>query len=213
MVDVLTIENNVPLTAHQLKFLTENLPVSMVEKANKFRRWQDSQAYLLSKFLLVEGLRKYGLTRAILNEIKYTQFGRPYLSLDIDFNISHSGKNIVCAITKYFKVGIDIEEIQRIDIDDFAGQFTEKELASIHGAVDKYAEFFKYWTMKEAVIKADGRGLSMPIKQILMDLRTDAPGGVWHIYEIDIQAGYMSHLVINTVLKEPVNICRMSLPF
>ena len=212
MVEVFVAENSVPLSTQQLGFLSEYLPREMIERAGKFRRWQDSQAYLLSKFLLAEGIKDCGFTEHALEKMQYTEYGRPYLSPDFDFNISHSGKHIVCAISKLYKVGIDVEEIHPIDLADFANQFTEHELSRIKNATNQNAEFFRYWTIKEAVIKADGRGLSLPLTNVFIDIHAHVEGAQWHFYKIDIDPGYMAHLAVNTLLPKPVVLKRIPMP-
>ena len=50
------------------------------------------------------------------------------------------------------------------EIDDFKEYMTPFEWQQVISAPKKENAFYKYWTKKEAVIKADGRGLSIPLK-------------------------------------------------
>ena len=211
MVQVLVTENISPLNKEKVDFLSKKIPSAMTNEANKFHRWQDAQAFLLGRFLLIEGLKNYGFNKEVLNNIEYTRYNRPFLPLNIDFNLSHSGIYVACAISTACKVGIDIEEIRNIDIDGFEEQFTAEELSRIHKASDQYSEFFKYWTIKEAVIKADGRGLSFPLKDIMFDRYASVEGKKWHVHKIDIAPKYMAHVASDMVFDHGVDLKRISL--
>lgn len=199
MVEVWIAENKVRMTPGQYQRLAGMMPPAMIERAGRFRRWQDAQAYLLGKYLLVEALRNHGVDQQVLEEIKYTTHNRPYLHLPmaIDFNISHSGAYIVCAVTREGKIGIDIEKVHDVDLHDFSSQFTDEELGGIQNASDKYDEFFRLWTIKEAVIKADGRGLSIPLKEIVIGDQAKVEDKIWLIHKLDIEPGYVAHLVVD----------------
>jgi 4'-phosphopantetheinyl transferase len=211
-VEILIAENSIPLDAAQADFLRSYLPPTMVVKAGRFRRWQDAQAYLMGKFMLGEGLKKYGFSKGVLDNIQYTEYGRPYLRADVDFNIAHSGKYVVCAITKGLRLGIDIEEIQPIDLGDFTSQFTPEELQKIACAVDSYHEFYRLWTIKEAVIKADGRGLSFPLKDILIDIHARVEEKQWYIHTLDVAAGYAAHLAVDGIVHQEIIAQCVSIP-
>lgn len=212
MVNILVTENAIPLDALQSKRLCEHLPANMVEKAGRFRRWQDAQAYLMGKFLLINGLKAFGIGSDILHQMQYTEYNRPYLPLSIDFNISHAGRYIVCAISEQFRIGIDIEEIQDIDIEEFAAQFTGEELSAILASNNKHATFFSYWTIKEAVIKADGRGLSIPLQDIVIGSHATVDGKIWNIHKIDIAPNYVTHLAVNTPDEVEITVETIRLP-
>ena len=61
------------------------------------------------------------------------------------------------------RVGIDIEEIKPIDPLEFKSQMTNFEWESINQSKNKLYAFYLYWTQKESVIKAYGKGLSVPL--------------------------------------------------
>ena len=81
------------------------------------------------------------------------------------FNLSHSeGANLV-AVTERGEVGVDIEHIdaQRCSLDFARRHFTPGEcLYLLHGPAKELAlRFFSLWTLKEALLKAHGAGLSL----------------------------------------------------
>lgn len=92
-------------------------------------------------------------------------YGKPYaVDLDVEFNISHSGDMVVCAVDDK-PVGIDIEQIRPIDLSIAKRVCTAKELIYIFGYKPTetdfvYTEdeeiltrFFEVWTKKEACYK------------------------------------------------------------
>lgn len=129
-------------------------------------RWQDRQAALLGKLMLLKGLTDQGYPAGVLDRIKHSSYGRPYIEGAPDFNISHSGEYIFCAIAERGRVGVDVEKVTPIDIHDFRRFMSDEEWAGIDTSTDRLRCFYDTWTLKESVIKADGRGLSAPFTRI-----------------------------------------------
>ncbi len=96
----------------------------------------------------------------------YNNYDRPYINDIIDFNIYHSGNYVVCAIGQDLKHGIDIEKVQDIDFKNFKKVMTDMQWQDIIRSKSPGSAFFKYWTIKESVIKTDSRGLSIPLLDI-----------------------------------------------
>lgn len=97
--------------------------------------------------------------------------GKPYaIGLDVEFNISHSGDMVVCAVDNN-PVGIDIEQIHPIDLSVAKHVCKEEELLYLFGyapAEKDFAyttdatvlkRFFELWTAKEAYGKCFGSGI------------------------------------------------------
>src|SRR6185503_15641811 len=75
------------------------LPPIFRERVSKFWKWQDAYASLFGKFLLLEGFKNFGIS-ACLSDLRFTKYGKPYLSdSSVCFNISHSGNCVVCAMS------------------------------------------------------------------------------------------------------------------
>jgi len=71
---------------------------------------------------------------------------------------------VVCVIAD-FLIGIDVEFIDhKIDYTEFQSQMTQNEFRRTHNSANKIHSFFEYWTEKEAVIKALGKGLFVPLE-------------------------------------------------
>jgi 4'-phosphopantetheinyl transferase len=189
-------------------YYLSQLPRAMQFSVMKYRRWQDAQSSLLGKILLMKGLQKHGFNKQELQNVLYTEYNRPYLPSKIDFNISHSGNCVLCAISDHFSLGIDVEEVKPISIKDFDAQFNEHELKSIYNAEDQLQEFYKWWTKKEAVIKADGRGLNVPLKHIYFKNPHEASlsDKNWHVRQIDLDQMYCIHIAATEPLGEEIEL-------
>lgn len=163
------------------------LPDSMQKKVRAFRKWQNQHESLLGKLLLMHGLIENGYNYEIINDIIYNDYGRPYINANIDFNISHSGNCIVCAIAKDLKLGIDIEEIKYNDLSDYKIAMTDEQWQNIFESPSPHSKFFKYWTIKESVIKAEGKGMSIPLNELsILGNIASYGSNKWYLYPVII---------------------------
>ncbi len=170
------------------------LPGNLQSKILKYRKWQDSQRSLLGKALLLKGLDYLSLSKYSLYDLKFTKLERPYFDNFIDFNISHAGEYVICAISLTGKIGVDVEDIQDISIEDFENNFSSKEWEDILKASNKLYSFYEYWTKKEAFLKAIGIGLNIPLnKTEILDNRIIFNNTEWFLNEIKIDERYISH--------------------
>ena len=90
--------------------------------------------------------------------------GKPYLRdfPGLHFNISHSGDLVVCALSDR-PVGIDVEKPGTLPSRITRRFFSRGEIDCISNAQDKYAAFYKIWTMKESYLKLKGEGSAIPL--------------------------------------------------
>ena len=171
------------------------MPVELQQRILRYVRWQDRQAGLLGKLLLAAGLNAYGYPPDCLGQLTYTAYGKPRLDPKIDFNLSHSGNYVIGAFSADGRVGIDIERIRELALADFSRYMTPAEWEQIRAASDPYDQFFAYWTKKESVMKADGRGLSIPLPNIAIAGETAAiEDARWFLQEIRLDAQYKCYL-------------------
>jgi 4'-phosphopantetheinyl transferase len=155
-------------------------------------------------------------------ELQFGQnsFGKPHLKgmglETLNFNMSHSGDVVVVGVTRGRVVGIDVEMIRPMK--EFASiarlNFTPQECAFIENspAGIQQQAFFKSWARKEAVIKAVGKGLSMPLNtfdaSILpgeqgrrLTLPADAPEiESWWLKDLSVPDGYVGAVVVERAI-------------
>jgi 4'-phosphopantetheinyl transferase len=83
------------------------------------------------------------------------------------FNIAHSEGLVACTVSEELELGVDVEPISRSAPLELAKtQFAEPEQRWIDGLPppDRAIGFLRLWTLKEAFIKATGRGLAQPLQ-------------------------------------------------
>lgn len=178
-----------------LKELLPEFSADFQNKLSKYRRWQDAQLSLLGRILLGEGLNNINIPFREDN-VRYNNYNKPYFKEGkVKFNISHSGNIVVCAIAKSCEIGVDIEMLHNLCIKDFKSQMTEVEWERIVSSSNPKNFFFKYWTQKEAVIKAHGMGLSLPLDSFeIMDNKTIIGEESFFLKEIQLDNKYICHV-------------------
>jgi len=92
----------------------------------------------------------------------------PVLSgCSISFNVAHSKNTLLIALGREGAIGVDVEYFDRsTDIMEVAdANFTKSEIKALAAAdpETRLRIFYRYWTRKEAIGKADGRGLLLPL--------------------------------------------------
>ena len=99
--------------------------------------------------------------------------GKPFLlepSLPIQFNLSHSGTRAALVVTLNVRCGIDIEQVRsEISDQDIAERFfcaRENEWLQSLPEDQRIRGFFRLWSVKESILKADGKGLSIPLSDV-----------------------------------------------
>ncbi len=136
--------------------------------------------------------------------------GKPFAMDDTElcFNISNSGANVVFAFSRAGEVGIDIEKIRTLpDLDQLIEKnFSEKEKKFISkNPTEKEKRFFKFWTVKEAYLKAIGEGMRLSPDNLEFTFENnkyelDAIKGVfeqedWSFTDFSIAADYAGTIV------------------
>lgn len=136
-------------------------------------------------------------------EFSTDYYGKPSLigfEEQIGFNVSHSGDWVALVVSTSKHVGVDIEELQKVDLQIAHRFFTEEEYISIINIVEeKYRslQFLKIWTAKESYIKAIGKGLSIPLdsfstitdKEMARVKRIDNKD--WYFQQYSIDSNYL----------------------
>lgn len=158
----------VPENIHQCDF--EHM-FSLVSKERqlrikKFHFDKDKKRSMLAELLFRYILEKeLNIVEDNLLFIK-NEYGKPSVSNyeNIFFNFSHSGEWVLCAVSDR-KIGVDVEIIQEKNLNIAERFFTNEEYTWLHKKDEKeqYDCFYKIWTLKESYIKAEGKGLSIPL--------------------------------------------------
>lgn len=108
-------------------------------------------------------------------------FGKPSVAQapSFHFSLSHSADRAVLALSDTLEVGADIERVRPLGHIDLARRyFHAGEIAAIEGlppGCGQVRAFFRLWTLKEAVVKALGKGLSIPLDSFEVSIATASP--------------------------------------
>jgi 4'-phosphopantetheinyl transferase len=95
----------------------------------------------------------------------------------ISFNLTHSGSRALLAVSDGREIGVDLERV-RGDIDklSIARRFffgTERDAIELAPPEHQVDVFFRYWVAKEAVLKAQGVGIRLPLDSFRVDFLPD----------------------------------------
>ena len=142
-----------------------SLPAWRREKALQYKKLDDRKRSVLAFVLLQRALREeYGITE--VPEFVYNEFGKPSLpNLPIHFSMSHCKDAVACAVSDH-NIGIDVESIVPYNPEVARRVCTAAELEMLEQSENKDLEFIKLWTIKEAISKYEGMGLSLPFSGI-----------------------------------------------
>jgi 4'-phosphopantetheinyl transferase len=83
----------------------------------------------------------------------------------LDLSIAHAGERVVVAVARGCGVGVDVEPIGPFE--DLTGAAAgvlapaERTVLAALPASERAPAFFRYWTRKEALLKATGQGLTL----------------------------------------------------
>lgn len=134
------------------------LPKKRAEKLEKLKQKRDKENCLASYLLLKIALKDFGINSFIVDE---DENGKPFLrGNECYFNISHCKCGIAVAVSK-FPVGIDIQDVVPYKSGVAKRVFSEAEIAFVKASVNPDREFTRLWTLKEAAVKCDGRGIKI----------------------------------------------------
>jgi len=139
------------------------------ERANGFYFARDRYDYIAA-----HGLLRLVLGRQLGVDPRALRFGRgrhgkPHLvpPTELRFNLSHTHGLIAVAFCRGRDVGVDVEAVREASKIEAIGRqfFSPEEVEDILALppADQRAAFFRCWTRKEALIKATGMGLSLPL--------------------------------------------------
>ena len=163
-------------------------------------------AYLLLKKLLSEE----NITNPLFKTEKY---GKAYISNfeNVYFNLSHSGKMVLCAISDR-EVGVDIEYSDpEIDLNIAKLYFYNGEYESIMNSKNPADEFVKYWVLKESYMKYTGLGMNLKLDSFEIKigdeikLKNDDEGLKFNLFNVEnYKIGIASHYEVSNLIEYDV---------
>lgn len=143
-------------------------------KIEKFINKKDKIRSLIGEVLIRTIItEELGISNKYISFDK-NKYGKPYLQEypKFNFNISHSGDFVVCAIDNK-PIGIDIEEIRDIEYEEISKNFfsvSEYDYIVKKNLDVELNKFYEIWTLKESYIKCCGQGLLLPLNSFSIDI-------------------------------------------
>lgn len=105
--------------------------------------------------------------------------GKPTVSGDLHFSVSHSGARVVVAVTRTGPVGVDVEVLGgRDDVARIARLVlseAERQVLDDLPPANRVRAFLRYWTRKEALVKATGEGLAVRLPALWVSAPDEPP--------------------------------------
>ena len=205
----------------EVRSLADSLSTEERSRASRFRFDRDQRRYIVGRSTLRAILGTYLGQPASSLEIVTDGHGKPALRGGVlagggalRFNVTHSDRLALFAVTTGAEIGIDVEHVEALpDADSIAeGYFSAVERADLRGlaASEKPAGFYRCWTRKEAYLKAIGLGLAAPLDAFAVTLTADAPprflhiegdaqaAGRWALHSLEPAVGYQGALAIES---------------
>ncbi|MEX0794301.1 MAG: 4'-phosphopantetheinyl transferase superfamily protein [Pirellulaceae bacterium] len=162
----------------QLPTMRESLSGDERQRAARFVADDHARRFVVAHSAMREILGRYlGLSARELR-LETGQHGKPRLAraykTSLSFNLSHSADLAVLAVAPGGEVGIDIEQVREIRsfpmmLERCLSRAERNDLGRMP-AERRHAEFLRFWTHKEAYVKAFGVGLRQPMDGITVDL-------------------------------------------
>jgi len=162
------------------------------EEREQYRRFhfaRDARDYAAAHALLRHTLSLSGDRTPAEWQFAKTDAGKPFLLGDgagrASFSLSHTRGMVACAVTTGAEVGVDVECVDRdLDGEEIAARFFSPveaaQLMDVKGDARR-DRFFDLWTLKEALVKALGRGMAVSLRSLAFTVgaggenRLDAP--------------------------------------
>jgi 4'-phosphopantetheinyl transferase len=182
------------LAVHSRERLLEGLSADERERHARFRFETDRDIYLVAHSLVRRMLSR--ITGAAPHALAFVpgEHGRPEIvspdpATAFRFNLSHTHGLVACAVTRAADIGVDVEYVERkVELMNVATHvFSPREvdgLAALSGG-EQRERFFELWTLKEAYIKAIGKGLSAPLRSITFEPERPDPVPVHFEAEVE----------------------------
>ncbi len=200
------------ITVKQERSLRALLSEDECERADRFRFPSHRQRFIAARATLRKILGLYLDIHPKNIAFAYTEYNKPYLltpKTTLTFNVSHSNNIAVYVIANETAVGIDIEKTQHTYNPDLAKRFfstEENEALAALTPEEQVSEFYRLWSRKEALVKASGKGLTMPLNSfsVVMKDKTSIQfeDNHWYLAPISLQAGYQITVASDQLIKK-----------
>ncbi|TBR60745.1 4'-phosphopantetheinyl transferase [Westiellopsis prolifica IICB1] len=181
----------------ELQALQTTLSSDEIARAQRFYFEQHRQRFVAGRGILRTILGRYLGVEPQAVEFTYELRGKPLLAdrfadSGVSFNLSHSQDLALCGVSRNRKIGIDVEYMRSVsDVEALAERFfapREYEVVRSLPSNQQQQVFFRYWTCKEAYLKAIGVGI-VQLEKVEISLTLEQPAKLitdeeWSLIEL-----------------------------
>jgi len=178
-------------------------------RAERFLRQEQRDTFTAAHALVRTALSAYGRRPPEEWRFAISARGRPSVldAGELSFSLTHAGSEAAVAIATGPAVGLDLEPVpsERDALPIARHFFTETEQEWLSGLApgDRCAGFAALWTVKEAVLKARGCGLTESLRSVQVEVDpsgrlvgVQAPGGPWALRSWSPRPGWFAAVAV-----------------
>lgn len=205
------------VSASELRAFEATLAVDERARAERFYFQKHREHFIAGRGLLRNILSRYLDKEPDQLRFRYNSYGKPDLTEETGaerfcFNLSHSHEMALYALTRGREIGVDIEYFRPdVEVEKLADRFFSPREAAVLRALPQHLRkegFFNCWTRKEAYIKAEGKGMSIPLSAFDVSLTPGEPAALlrtenhpqetsrWSLQALNPAPGYAAALAV-----------------
>jgi 4'-phosphopantetheinyl transferase len=192
----------------ELQDLRKTLSEDEIARAERFYFEEHRQNFIAGRGILRKILSQYLNIQPQQVQFSYEAKGKPVLAdkfcmSKISFNLSHSQGLALCAISCVRSIGVDLEYMRPMEVEALSERFfsvREHEFICSLPPEERQEIFFRYWTCKEAYLKATGVGLTH-LENIELSLAPEQPAKIisdedWCLFELLPADNFLSAVAV-----------------
>ena len=205
------------VSASELRTFEDTLAVDERTRAERFYFQKHREHFIAGRGLLRNILSRYLDKEPDQLRFRYNSYGKPDLTEEtgmegLCFNLSHSHGIVLYAVTRGREIGVDIEYFRPdVETEKLAERFFSPREAAVLRALPQHLRkegFFNCWTRKEAYIKAEGKGMAIPLSAFDVSLTPGEPATLlrtesqpqetsrWSLQALNPEPGYAAALAV-----------------
>lgn len=209
------------------KKLTNILSAEERARANRFVFEPQRRLFTVAHGGLRNILSKYADIKPEQWQFDIGEHGRPEIAPaqnaeHLRFNLSHTRGLVACLINRQYDCGVDLEKIERTRdgmslARRFFSPFECAELEKCRSDEELCQLFYRYWTLKEAYVKALGQGLRISLSsfyftieenqvQLHFDEETTGRQENWQLYQQRPTDEHILSVAIKIDAKKPLKV-------
>jgi 4'-phosphopantetheinyl transferase len=171
-----------------LKLLTESLPEFFKSEIKRYRNYIDVKSRVIGKLMLIHSLRETK-SENLLDYWFRDKNNKPSIKSWFNFNISHSHDLVTFAYSDEL-IGIDIEKKVDFEYMHILPCLHNDEISFIKSG-NSIDRFYEIWVKKEALLKADGVGITADLRNINVSLNfARFKDEMWYFHNVLDIPGY-----------------------